>query len=419
MSATAECLGESVSSRFSISPSPMSYQTATAEDIRSMFGDDVTMMSLPRGSKKPSRKWEPCSDDQKLNKGNIAILLGAQYGNIISIDLDDDESFDEFVRINSHLPTFISRGSRGGNIWFKVDGECPKLQDLTHKGRTIGEFRGSGGYTVVSGKHPDGNDYVSITEKVATIQLGKMKWIDGAPITEHIQMSTRGPDKQINRIPDKQMVRCMGESKEGVGAVDDMLKVALESVSQFKATKQGITHILQFNLARRILKIEKESGSKFSPIQLMEIGKHWYRLSKDHLRNNESEHDYMMMFIERYKTAHTPEGMTIEAAWEKSKCFSSHPLMKGTPDSLQSLQKLCRELTEMSNKKRTFHLGGGQVANLMNYKGSEETRWKRGRRDIAALEAFGVIKKQQVGHSGKNNTYEYLLDDLNIEGKAA
>jgi hypothetical protein len=380
---------------------------STAQDIRSMFGDGVVMMSLPRGSKKPSRKWEPCSDDQKLNKGNIAILLGQEFGNIISIDLDDDESFDEFVRINSHLPTFISRGSRGGNIWFKVDGECPKLQNLTHKGKTIGEFRGSGGYTVVSGRHPKGPDYLAHIAKVATVRLDELVWLDGEPITRQLTMSTRGVEDQMSRCTDKQMERCKEREKKG-----SVWETALESVSSFKATGPGLTRILQFNLARRILKIEKESGSSLTPIQLMEIGRHWYALSKDHLKEDESEHDYIMMFIERYNIAHTPEGMTLEAAWEESKKEQPHPRMEGTSDSLRDLQKLCRSLARINGQEGIFHLGGGQVAGLMNYKGSEETRWKRGRRDIAALEAFKVIERKAVGHSGKNNTYEYLLDDL-------
>jgi hypothetical protein len=403
--------------------------------LKHLLGGNPSLMALPIGSKVPRKgstyDSSTTDDEPTLNASNIAVRLGKKHGNICAIDFDGIESSDgkfivnpddlleQFFRFNRHLRYSLrTKGRRGASVWVTVEGEyTSKVTHLTipnHEGH-VGELR-CGQYSLIQGIHPDtGNPYKVLVDAPAfNISLGDITWLDGKPITQSLKMSTRRTEEQKNRRTENQMFVSLSLSG---GEQGDCFKCCMSEVVKFRATRSGITNKVQFDLARRVKKIERDFGVKITPAQLMEIGFHWYDVSKAHLKKDETRNDYAMLFIQRYGAAHTPEGMTIVAAWEQAKKEASHAIMDGTHEHLKDLQKLFRKLAEM-NGDITFFVNGNQVAELMGYKGSTETRWKRGRRDIAALEAFGVIIKDQVGRTGKSNTYRYLLDDLNTEAAA-
>ena len=76
-----------------------SQSSSIVEELRSLLGDDVVLVPIPRGSKKPIRKgWQTVTlremqDPEYLAElnhgGNVGVLLGRGRA---TIDLDQDDS---------------------------------------------------------------------------------------------------------------------------------------------------------------------------------------------------------------------------------------------------------------------------------------------------------------------------------------
>jgi phage/plasmid-associated DNA primase len=141
-----------------------SQSSSTVEELRSLLGDDVVLLPIPRGSKKPVIKgWQSTTLGQmqqpeylaKLNHdGNVGVLLG---NGLITIDLDQDTAVEPFLNLNPKLRnTLRTRRFRGCNFWLQIKGNCPKPCKLTTKaGEDWGEFRADGNQTVIHGEAID------------------------------------------------------------------------------------------------------------------------------------------------------------------------------------------------------------------------------------------------------------------------
>jgi len=147
-----------------------------ATDINELFRTlpKAVFIPMPLGSKGPKEKgwnqvtWEEAQTvtykrkimDAVERGGNIGILLGPESGDLVAIDLDDDEDAERFFRL---LPwardTMVTRG-RHFQVWFYMthDGYPAKRMVLKESspGKPTVEFRGGGGIqSVVFGPHPD------------------------------------------------------------------------------------------------------------------------------------------------------------------------------------------------------------------------------------------------------------------------
>lgn len=108
----------------------------------------------------------------------IAVCLGSQSEGICSIDYDDDSALVEFIDLNPSLKTSLTTtGKRGCNIWLKITGDYPRTKKLKRGDDPIGEWRASGGYTIISGLHPDGVAYkVLVDAPPLSIDFGEINW---------------------------------------------------------------------------------------------------------------------------------------------------------------------------------------------------------------------------------------------------
>jgi len=143
-----------------------SQSSSIVEELRSLLGDDVVLLPIPRGSKKPIRKgWQTVTLSERqdpeylaeLNHGgNIGVLLG---GGLVTIDSDRDEDFETFLALNPRLrETLRTRRVRGCNFWVRIKGDYPKSCKLrTKTGEDWGEWRSDGNQTVIYGEAIDRN----------------------------------------------------------------------------------------------------------------------------------------------------------------------------------------------------------------------------------------------------------------------
>jgi hypothetical protein len=93
-----------------------------------------------------------------VNEGNLAVKLGPISGNLCAFDIDRDELVEPFLAVNPALEeTLRTKGRKGCQFWFKVDGPYPEkivpLVDGNEK--PVGEWRGGGnGLSTIHGVHP-------------------------------------------------------------------------------------------------------------------------------------------------------------------------------------------------------------------------------------------------------------------------
>ena len=134
-------------------------------------------------SKKPKYKyWRGLKYAKCLTKDllelyddetNIAVVQGEPSSGLISIDFDEAKALKEFLALNPAFEdTLTTSAARGANLWFKVQGNYPKLT-LLKCGRSIwAEWRSTGAFTVIHGIHEEGMPYTSNEKKPINICLG-------------------------------------------------------------------------------------------------------------------------------------------------------------------------------------------------------------------------------------------------------
>ena len=151
--------------------------------LMEFLGQDCVLLPIPNGEKRPmDAGWQKTTAlaarkpeyIRRLEAGNIGVLLGRAGGGLCSIDIDSDESAEEFVKLNPRLEkTLQTRGARGRNFWVRIDGDFPSLAKMTD----WGEWRSDGGQTVIYGKHPSGGNYTWVVpEKPITIKFDDIVW---------------------------------------------------------------------------------------------------------------------------------------------------------------------------------------------------------------------------------------------------
>lgn len=152
------------------------------EQIYELLGKNTPLIPVKKCTKIADVKnWKDLTVEKtleaqfqdKLRKAsNIGVLQGSKSNNLCSIDIDEDELAEEFLRHNPSLEsTLITKGARGVNTWFTALGDCPGLQP-----EKWGEVRGDGAYTLIKGIHPSGTEYSIINEnKPVSIEFEKIK----------------------------------------------------------------------------------------------------------------------------------------------------------------------------------------------------------------------------------------------------
>ena len=154
--------------------------------IRSLLGAEAFLVPCLWGTKMPAVTYtqRPFEATQTpayraaLASGefNIAVYLGQMSSGLCALDFDKDDDMAAFLEVNPMLETTTrSRGSRGGMVWFRIEGEFPASC-------TTGQFewRANGRLSTIFGRHPKGMDYtVTVTNKPVAIAFTDIFWPEG------------------------------------------------------------------------------------------------------------------------------------------------------------------------------------------------------------------------------------------------
>lgn len=160
-----------------------------------LLGGPAVLLPIPAGQKKPSDPgWQQFGDEEMSNPdyiarfnngGNIGVVLGLPSGGLCSIDIDEDELVEEFLKCNPVLrATLRTRRLWGCNFWVRVTGPYPALKPFHHsrllndhrKPRQVGEWRSTGGQTVIEGE-AEGRLYEKVVSShPVTIPFADIVW---------------------------------------------------------------------------------------------------------------------------------------------------------------------------------------------------------------------------------------------------
>src|SRR4030095_16391886 len=135
--------------------------------LEELLCEDVFFVPCEWSTKKPlvtyverpfeSTKTEAYRAVFSVQDVNVAVYLGKASGGLCAIDFDKDEDLAAFVALNPKLAnTKRSRGSRGGMVWLRVQGEFPESCNPEHKRF---EWRADKRLSTIYGRHPKGMDY--------------------------------------------------------------------------------------------------------------------------------------------------------------------------------------------------------------------------------------------------------------------
>jgi hypothetical protein len=135
-----------------------------------------------------------------LEDGNLAVKLGPDSGNIVTIDFDYDSVIDPFLSVNERLKNTLRTTGSGVscNLWFRLAGYYVPETVVVHVTERlakkygvranritgtydIGEYRKGGGQkTTIFGKHSSGKRYKWLVEEpVVTIPAEEVFFLTG------------------------------------------------------------------------------------------------------------------------------------------------------------------------------------------------------------------------------------------------
>jgi len=143
------------------------------ETIEQLLGPDTFFVPCEWGAKKPlvtyaERSFDGTKSDAyravlNLPQVNLAVYLGKASGGLCAIDFDADEDLAAFLAVNPKLATTTrSRGSRGGMVWVRIEGDYPESCNPDHKHF---EWRADKRLSMIHGRHPTGVDYTLIVNE--------------------------------------------------------------------------------------------------------------------------------------------------------------------------------------------------------------------------------------------------------------
>jgi len=151
-----------------------------------LFGEEAFLVPCQWGTKKPvvtyvERPFEGTKSPAyralfDSEPRNIAVYLGKASGGLCAIDVDADEDLAAFLAANPKLAgTTRSRGSRGGMIWLRIDGEYPASCNTGHF-----EWRADKRLSTIAGRHPKGMDYSLVVDAPPVkVRFEEVVWPEG------------------------------------------------------------------------------------------------------------------------------------------------------------------------------------------------------------------------------------------------
>jgi len=341
-------------------------------------------------------------DDERhlasLRNMNVAIVNGEKSGGLCCIDVDDEEFGKVLLEKNPFLrDTTQTKGRRNCNYWVRFIDIYPSLYHLKFGGKKVGEFRSTGGYSVIAGKHPEEGSY-TIPNKVFPIELGfKQLWLPNQPNNLNQADYTERTDE--DRENGRGLVS--GESKKG-----DLSEEFVVNRSLPTSPRQN--HSCLFKLARGMKGLEAQSGTSLSPKKKEEMFDQWYQYNR-FLREGQSWEDYYFELLASYDGVQFPLAQedVLKSALENARSSTPPPETTHFEDKrMKLLASICRELQLMAGDRPFFISCRNAAALVGQISHKTASKWLVGFRRMSNP-LLEVINRGGP-HNNKATRYRYL-----------
>lgn len=308
-------------------------------ELIQLLGEPVLLLNWPLGTKGTKQKWKHLEAAtamkdatylRDLEKGNIGVALGDKSGGLISIDWDEDGILDEFLRINPAInQTLVSKGKRGGNVWYRMIGGYPlSIVNLKKQADRVGEWRSSGGQTIIHGRHPDGHQYQLVQklpaklisfdqivwpERVTSpVSIGESQLIEVDYLKEAKSEENNDHSHTAFSNPLSSSVILCPLLSSSVKSVEDCIRLSVPS-------EPHKNNSALFKFARCIKTLEALEMREFTPEEHVDALDRWHNEanSRNVLRVGQSRDQYLMEYLNGYqKVKHLViESPLLNDAW--------------------------------------------------------------------------------------------------------
>jgi hypothetical protein len=193
---------------------------------------------------------------------NIGVVLGKASNNLVSIDADTDDGLKEFQSLNPSISaSYTTKGSRGGNIWFRIQDTYPQSCKIaTLDGKPWGEFRADGMQTVIYGTHETGVKYTWNGNPPLTANFSEINFPAGLKLAwESKKQDVLPQTTAIEQIESSSIIKrakayieAMPPAIEGQGGDSATFNVAKKLVHDFGLSVQDALPLMREYNARCI-----------------------------------------------------------------------------------------------------------------------------------------------------------------------
>ena len=395
------------------------------DELRELLGHNVVMLKCRTRTKKPLGDWGKLTVAdmtpayrQRLQGGNIGVVLGEKSSHLIALDVDADELVKPFLDSNPFLnATLQTRGARGAVFWLRMSGEypCKTVKLKTQSSADCGEFRSNGSQSIIHGIHPNGNLYQIVKKaRPLVVEFKSIVWpaeISNPP-TLPGDLLANETERQSDGVTEAQSNRGTDETEAILSSsVSLSLCLTIDQAVEL-ALPDGIHQNNErlFTLARAVKSLESQSG-KFTPAQLLDVFGRWYNRAGEFLRPDQSRDDYMIQFLNAYASAKVPlGGGTVEQAWKLARENPLPPesLPDFTDGDLRRVVALCRELQTIAGQE-PFYLSARTVQRLLKQDGhATAARW------LKSLCVLQILTETQKGSGIRASRYLFNFKSVCI-----
>lgn len=222
--------------------------------------------------------------------------------------------------------------------------DYPRLTKLKRHGKDWGEFRATGGQTIIHGIHPTGQKYVILKRsKPIEIRFTEIVWPEGVNVSALQKRTESG--LPFSSVP----LRPLRSSS--VSSLDEAVNIALPP-------GPGQNHSYLFLLARAIKGYETDAGVTSARERITAFQK-WYdaALQREVLRPGQPRDKYLAEFFAAYKRVKYPLGLNemILEALAAAKLRSPPPeagFLQGSEAKL--LVSLCVEIQKRAGDSEWY-----------------------------------------------------------------
>lgn len=387
-------------------------------ELRDLIGHDAVLLRCKLGTKIPAGKWRNLTIAAmtpayfaKLEGGNIGVALGKVSGDLVVLDVDDDDMVEPFLKDNPFLnDTLQTHGARGRVFWLRMAGPYPAktVKLKSDSGGFCGEFRSNGSQSIIHGIHPDtGRPYEVVNmAKPLSMNFADFTWPPEISAPTTISQRFAGDTEKTELQSD---------------GVTEAISVSLSSLSSpsLCLTVQSVEHAVElampsenhqnnerlFTLARAVKNLEIQSGT-FSPKQLHDVFNQWFKKAAKFLKPGQTRDDYLTEFMNAYASAKIPLGAgTISQAWKQAneKSLPPEAIKLFEDHKLRLIVALCREL-QINAGTAPFYLSARTVQGLLKLDcHATAARWLR------SFCVMRIIVEVEKGRGIRASRYRYLL----------